>query len=220
MTAYGWTLIPEDELLAQVLEEVPIASTEAIIKKTITSIYNEVMYQACQRVEQQGQAYRELHRYLYRVAVRRWPDMRPEELAQDAIILVHKQINRCHKPRAFLTFAFWKLRQVLKTKKNDRERLDKQDSVDEHIQLEDSKQLPFKQVLSKEKIEVLLKRIEHKLDERQREVIIWKFIGGLRDEEIAERLQIKPGYVRTIRSRAIEKLRQDKQLRDYFDKEE
>jgi len=48
--------------------------------------------------------------------------------------------------------------------------------------------------------------LEH-LPDRERTVLQWELIDGFSTEEIARRLRMQPGAVRTLKSRALEKLR-------------
>jgi DNA-directed RNA polymerase specialized sigma24 family protein len=43
--------------------------------------------------------------------------------------------------------------------------------------------------------------------------VLWKFFGGLSDEEIGRQLDIQPGHVRVLRHRGLDRLRADAVLK-------
>ena len=51
------------------------------------------------------------------------------------------------------------------------------------------------------------KQLLDELDDRERKVIQMSYLEGMNSREIAERLNLKPGYVRQIRFRALERIR-------------
>ena len=67
-------------------------------------------------------------------------------------------------------------------------------------------------LLSEESSAALLQAIERLPDSRQRSVVLWKFFGGLSDEDIGHRLDITSGHVRVLRHRGLDRLRGDAQL--------
>jgi RNA polymerase sigma factor (sigma-70 family) len=131
-------------------------------------------------------------------------------------MLVHQQLDRCYSPITFFGFAFNKLRQAFTEEQRARDKI--KDIPLETIEEDSLTVEPPQALLSQvERLQVLITAIKHLSNKREQKVILWKFFEGLSDEEIAARLGIKAGHVRKLRHTGLSRLRQDQQLRDYFD---
>lgn len=214
---YDWALLGEDELVALVMGSTLPEASAAELEKLARQHYQIVLHQACQQAEdpdRREQGYRELFRYLYRAAYNRWPEL-AEEVAQQALVLVYEQIDRCRHPGAFLTFAFYKLLEAFKREK----RLINQVPSLEEIGQGNAKRLStaFQSRLDREeRLQALVGAIRDLPDRRQQQAILLKFFGGLSDEVIGERLGVTLNNVRVLRHRGIQQLREDEGLTDYF----
>ena len=108
---YEWALLQQNDLVDLVLGSIPSNALPTQIEKLAKHHYTIALYQACRQSknpERRERAYYELHRYLYRAAFNRRPEL-AEDAAQQALILVFEQIDRCREPGAFLAFALYKL---------------------------------------------------------------------------------------------------------------
>ncbi len=212
---YNWTLLSENELVKLVLTSIESKTSSNELKRLAKHHYNIALYEACRQVVDRDrceQGYRELHRYLFRMAYNRWPDL-AEPVTQRAVTIIYDKISDCQRPATFSGFAYFKLLQAFKDHIRGRSKdlplewLD-QISTEEHSML----QTRFE---AEECIRILIEAIKHLLDERQQKVIVSRFFEGLSDKEIAIHLKTTSGNVRVIRNRALKQLRRDKQLREH-----
>ncbi len=217
MKQYEWTLLPADDLAKQMLGDIEPGASETELERAAKHHYTHVLYQACLQEEdrqRRERAYRELSRYLYRAAYNRWPEL-AEDAAQRALILVFEQIERCREPGAFLAFALWKLRHAFQIVQRAR---GKAFTREEFTQRNPARKQPsaHSRLAQKEQLHILTEAIGRIPDERKRQAIVLKYVAGLSDEEISVRLDVTEGYVRVLRHRGIERLRENEHLRDYF----
>lgn len=218
MKQYEWTLLPADDLAKQMRGAIKPEAPEAELERVAKHYYTHALYQACLQEEdrqRRDRAYRELSRYLYRAAYNRWPEL-AEDAAQRALILVFEQIERCREPGAFLAFALWKLRHAFQIVQRAR---GKELTRDEITQRNPARKQPsaHSHLAQKEQLHILIEAIGRIPDGRKRQAIVLKYVAGLSDEEISARLDVTEGYVRVLRHRGIERLRENEQLRGYFD---
>ena len=83
--------------------------------------------------------------------------------------------------------------------------------VDEYEnEAEDRANIPLENILSKERNRLLYHAIEH-LPERQREIVMMQYFGGLGQKEIAKVLHMTPENVRVSAHRA------KKQMKNYME---
>ena len=159
-------------------------------------------------------AFGDLYRFLYRAAYNRWPEL-AEDATQRALVLVYEQIDRCREPGTFLAFALNKLRHAFQQEQRARKSSDASiDEEDLDLVLTDGEPDALEQrLLSEESTTALLQAVERLADPRQRSVVLWKFFGGLSDEEIGRQLGIQPGHVRVLRHRGLDRLRADAVLK-------
>jgi len=210
----AWTCASEDELVDRVWHASGPGASAATFDRLARHHYSALLYQACCQhadLQKREAAFGDLHRFLYRAAYNRWPEL-AEDAAQRALVLVCAQIEHCREPGTFLAFALNKLRhafqQEQRARKGSAVALDDPDG-----ELADSRVAPLAEhLLSEESTAALLRAIERLPDPRQRSVILWKFFGGSSDEDIGQRLGITSGHVRVLRHRGVDRLRADAQL--------
>jgi len=210
----AWTCASEDELVDRVLRAAVPGASAATFDRLARHYYSTLLYEACcQHTDPQKReaAFGDLHRFLYRAAYNRWPEL-AEDAAQRALVLVYEQLDRCREPGTFLAFALNKLRhacqQEQRARKGSTVALDDFDDL-----LADGRAAPLAEhLLSEESTAALLRAIERLPDPRQRSVVLWKFFGGLSDEDTGKRLGITSGHVRVLRHRGVDRLRADAQL--------
>ncbi|MEZ4864460.1 MAG: sigma-70 family RNA polymerase sigma factor [Caldilineaceae bacterium] len=218
MSSYGWTLLDETALCHAVWQAVGENPATAHFPHVITQCYAATLYAACRQSADQTQrsvAYTELHRYLYHNALQR-DEALAADLAQEALRLVYTQLDRCHTPTAFFTFALFKLRHVLK----EARRRQKKEEINHGLELEEVSEPVSAGLLERlcrqEGWELLLSAVASLPEERQRATIFLKYFEALDDEEIGHRLGITTNHVRVLRTRGIARLRQDQKLNAYF----
>jgi RNA polymerase sigma factor (sigma-70 family) len=210
---YDWALLEEDELVGLVLGSTQPEAPPAELKRLTRHHYTIALYEACRQTQdakRRERGYHELHCFLYN----RRPEL-AEDAAQRALELVHEQIERCRNPAAFLTFAFYKMRDALK---REARLVGKElPLVEMEESLSDRTASPAQSPLEQgERIRALVEAVRRLSDRRQQKVIILKYLGGLSDEEIGERLGLTVSNVRVLRHRGITRLRMDEDLKDYF----
>jgi RNA polymerase sigma factor (sigma-70 family) len=217
MEQYDWALLEEDELVALVLGSTQPEAPPAELERLTKHHYTIALYEACRQTQdakRRERGYHELHRFLYRAAYNRWPEL-AEDAAQRGLELVHEQIDRCRTPAAFLNFAFYKMRDALKREARlvgkELPLAEMEESLSDRTA--SSAQSHLEQ---SERIRVLVEAVKRLPDRRQQQVIILKFFGGLSDEEIGERLGLTVINVRVLRHRGIARLRKDDDLKDYL----
>jgi RNA polymerase sigma factor (sigma-70 family) len=219
ITRYGWGLLDADELAERVLSSVAIEIIPAQLEEQTRRCYTAVLFEACRQDEddqRQYLAYTEVHRFLFRAAYSRWKDLSQdtiEDIAQQALVLVYQQIDRCSSPQTFLAFASWKLRQAAKTvfrAKSAWVFLEE----DVFTNMPDTTNPADLQQQSEqaERIQALLDAINRLPDERSKKVILLKFLG-YSDTDIGEQLGITANHVRVLRNHAKKLLKQDAILR-------
>jgi RNA polymerase sigma-70 factor (ECF subfamily) len=218
MARGAWAIVSEDELVERVWRAAGPDASPGTFVQLAKYHYSALLHAAClqnQDLPKRELAFGELHRFLYRAAYNRWPEL-AEDATQRALVLVYEQIGRCREPGTFLAFALNKLRHAFQQERRARQSSDA--SIDEDelaLVLADGDPDALEQhLLSEESTTALLQAVERLADLRQRSVVLWKFLGGLSDEDIGQRLGIQPGHVRVLRHRGLGRLRADVTLRD------
>lgn len=211
---FGWALLPADELadLALAAASPPPDNLDQFV----TTQYTIALYQACRAAphsEQAERAYTDLFRYLYRVAFNRWHEI-AEDVAQQALLLVYEQIDRCHEPRAFLSFAMFKL---LHAAQQQRALIPSGTRLDDPGVTQAAPPDAEPAALAHEQADMLIAAIGRLPDQHKRDVIVLRFFGELSDEEIGRQLRITANNVRVQRFHALKRLRADPALRQYFE---
>ncbi|MBN1584733.1 MAG: sigma-70 family RNA polymerase sigma factor [Anaerolineae bacterium] len=219
---YEWFLLSQDRLVELVLKEIALPGSPAesvdvrCIEKQAKHQYTAILYDACRQkddLNRREQGYTELFRFLFRVAHNRWPEL-AQGATQRALVLVYEQIERCRSPGAFLAFALYKLRHAFK--QEQRARIQDPRPIETIPHLEADQTTPAVHLEEQECRQLLLEAVMSLPRAPEQKVILLKFFDGLSDMEIGERLGITTGYVRVLRHRGIDRLRQDERLRDFF----
>jgi RNA polymerase sigma factor (sigma-70 family) len=216
---HDWALLHEDDLVELLLTSAQPDASPTELNRLIRHHYTRILYEACRQTEDLGRrerAYHELFRYLFRAAYNRWPEL-AEDVTQQALVLVCEQIDRCRHPGAFLTFAFYKLLHAYQQERRARG----SDWLAEEIGQGSTGEIPTavqSRLGQGERWQVLLDAIKRLPDDRQQKAILLRCLGGLSDEEISARLGITVSNVRVLRHRGIARLREDEQLRSYFER--
>jgi RNA polymerase sigma factor (sigma-70 family) len=233
---HEWKLAKEDDLIERVLESTMPEASSAELEKLTLRAYAIVLHEACRQTanfKRQEQAYLEVHRYLFRLAYKMWPGLDEdvfEDIVQGALCHLFEQLNldKCKQPAAYFHYLklllLWAARDELRqlSRRKTETSLEQEDSSEPELQILDSipddRSLtdPQWQTSYREQWEVLAVAIQRLPDARMREVILGKFFGGLKDQEIGDRLGVTANYVRVIRHEAMTLLRKDEHLRGYF----
>jgi RNA polymerase sigma factor (sigma-70 family) len=214
---HDWALLQEEDLVELVLSSIESEVSPAEVKRLTKHRYTVALYEACRQTEdldRRERGYHELHRFLFRAAYNRWPEL-AEDATQRALLLVYEQIDRCRSPGTFLAFALGKLRHAFKQEQRARGRELFWEELAQRG-TERNRTRPSSRLDQQERYEVLLDAIRRLPNDLEQKAILLKFFGGLSDAEIGERLGIMVGYVRVLRHRGIARLRKDKRLRGYF----
>ena len=221
LARHRWQLLEPEEFARRAMEHVR-AGVASDPRRAATYTYSQALHIACSGAEgadRQNLGYTELFRYLYDSARRRYPDV-SEDATQRALEATFTTFERCRQPGAFLAFAFQHLmdaaralrRQMgsgvrhLETCVGDSETAlgellpDPQasDPADEVIAGEQRSRL------ERCRAEFLRR---HPRARQQFEALWLKYVEGLADAAIGERLGKPVSSVYVLRSRAIEKLR-------------
>lgn len=212
---YRWALLSERELVdlvdrAAQEEKYPVDLTRLVVR-----LYSITLFEACRQttdVDLRERGFAELYNYLYRVARSRWPDQ-VEDVIQQALVHIYQRIDRCRNPSAFLAFAMLSLRDAVRAEDRSRSNALELDSPSVMNIADPEATMPFSD--EKERLQVLQDAL-NRLDDRQRQVVLLRFLDGLSDKTIGARLQITPGSVRVLRYRALKSLQNDDRLREYF----
>jgi RNA polymerase sigma factor (sigma-70 family) len=213
---HAWSLLSEDQLVELMLRATPAEGTARSLEKQALQQYTIALYEACSQSEHpdlRERAYTDLSHYLYNAAKRRWPDF-AEDATQRALEIIYQQIGSCRSPVTFLSFALFKLMDAAK-----RERpASSTEPLDEPVlpEVSAAQTGTLTHMLEKERLHLLVEAINRLPDQRKRQVILLRFFGGFSDEEISERLGIKLGHIRVLRSYGLKALRNDQQIREYF----
>ena len=215
---HDWALLSEDDLVTLVLGAAQPEASPAGLRKQAMHQYTMVLYEACRQTKdphRRERAYRELFRYLFRAAYNRWPDL-AEDVTQRALVLVYEQIDRCRHPGTFLAFALYKLQHAFQQERRARGNKYPEDGIGQGS-VEENRAALQPRLEQKERLQMLVEAIRRLPDKRQQKAILLRFLGGLSDEEISMHLGVTVSSVRVLRHRGIARLREDEQLRGYFE---
>ncbi|GAB3938626.1 RNA polymerase sigma factor [Larkinella terrae] len=159
-------------------------------------------------------AYTELTRRYYRKLIHYGRKFTPNvQLVEDSLqdVLVHlwlhrRTLNDTPSVKFYLLKSF--RNQLFKTLKTNLDRIELDSRFDE-LQPEFSSEEVYIQQETDQSFRTKVGELLAQLPERQREVIYLRFFQGLRPEEIAELLTIKPQSVSNILQRALANLREN-----------
>ncbi|MEM7129181.1 MAG: sigma-70 family RNA polymerase sigma factor [Chloroflexota bacterium] len=231
----GWTLLSEDEWLAHVLKHYPDridlqrgADAESKLQTLCIAIYCEYgLYPACKGVRGDGirkQGFEEVAYYLYDRMVYFLPPQNAEDAAHDAIIELHRTIDKVTTPAAFLSFARQKLRDAVRKIVRNEERM-----LSLELPNEDEGDVtsgPFDpvtaDVIQAERAQKVLDAMNRIVEENPRskeqiKAFVLRHLYGIPIEQIAVRLKKSPDQIYVLISRAKKRLRDDPELRQLLD---
>jgi RNA polymerase sigma factor (sigma-70 family) len=213
-----WRLLDQAAWVEQTFAEVQARAL--VPRRAAIFIYSQALYLACSGAQgdlRRETGYDELFRYLYDIARRRYP-LVYEDVAQQAAELVYHRFAQCRQPGTFLAFA---LQQMLAAARTVRRQtvlqrpaeLSGQEALDlfEYGSF-DQRSDPSALIITNElrarfeqlSVEFLRK---HPRARMQLEALRLKYIDGLDEATISQRLGKPPARVYVLRARAVEKLR-------------
>jgi len=159
-------------------------------------------------------AYTELFHYLYRYAYSRYPDI-AEDITAQALENIYRRIESCRQPAAFLAFALLNVRNALRQTRRARSEIELSIFEDAEYSIASSETVDAS-LQKKETLQVLSDAIKQ-LHLRDQQLILLKYVEGLSDDEISERLGIPVNQIRVLRNRVRHRLRLDSALREYLE---
>jgi RNA polymerase sigma factor (sigma-70 family) len=184
-------------------------------------IYCRALYKACSGSEgdtRRNQAYAELWHYLYSVARRRYFEI-AEDAAQRAAERAYTHFGDCRDPGAFLAFAAHQLLSAARDMRRQGRQAGQPIDDDELAALPDARHSDLDAALLAGELTQRFARLadefkrKHLRAERQFSALRMKYIDGLDDLTIAKQLGTTIDNVYVLRSRAIEKLREEPEWR-------
>jgi DNA-directed RNA polymerase specialized sigma24 family protein len=221
----GWYLIEPtewaDRTYAHVLE-----STVADPLRAAVHVYSRALYAACsgrQGQQRREQGYEELFRFVHAHARKRYP-LVYDDAAQQALVFVVERFAQCREPGAFLAFA---LLQLLAAARNVGQRLERDRRGVGRLTLDyravaettHDRQADLSAPIITAELRASFERLEaeflrkHPRAHLQFAALRLKFIGGLDEATISQRLGKPISSIYVLRARAIEKLRAEPEWR-------
>ena len=189
------------------------------------------LYDACGSTDltTQSGAYAILWDYLYRIAFHiaaQQPDQEAlaQDCAQQALIRIHQQRQRCKEPKAFRTWSRRIVSNLAIDELRRRRRL-QPSSAPEQESLPDESAVANPEIETLESLTaVSLRRLLHQapISDRSRRVVIGRYLDDLDDATLAQTesqlisTSILPSHVQVTRSKNISKLRQWPLLRQFL----
>jgi RNA polymerase sigma factor (sigma-70 family) len=219
LARHRWELLPREELVRRAAEHLRVG-TAAGPERAAMYAYSQALHTACSGAEgtqRQNQGYDELFRYLHDIARWRYPDIH-DDAAQQALERTFKVFERCREPGAFLAFSIQRLMEAARTlRRQERHihRLTPATPIHRDIRLVDEQQPdPSTHVVAGElrsRFELLAAEFlrKHPRATMQFAALQLKYLEGLDEKTISQRLGKSVESVYVLRSRAIEKLRDD-----------
>lgn len=223
LARHEWQLLDQETFVQRALRLLADDSA-ADAPRAATHIYCHALYTACSGAEgpeRQNLAYTELFRYLYESARRRSHDQ-AAEIAQLAIERIFVSFDRCYQPGTFLAFAFQHLRDAARSLQRQEQRqpqsLDAptssgQESLGAQIADQHQPELSVKLIADelRQRFQDTLARFlrTHPRAAQQIAALQLKYIDGLDDDIIGQRLGVSVNNVYVLRSRAIKRLQSD-----------
>lgn len=214
LARHEWSLLERDELVRQsiVFIREGIADTP---ERAVIHTYSQALHRACsgeEGIERQNRGYSELYYYLYAIALRRYSDVY-EDATQAAIEQIYTVFALCRQPGTFLAFALHRLMNAVRvtrrqagpeSHRNSYEHVQRATFQHQHDPLEMALQGELRARFAMLAADF---RQRHRRAARQFAALQLKYLEGLDDEAIAERLGVPLRNVYVLRSRAIKKLR-------------
>lgn len=214
---YDWKLLAADEWSERALQHLQHGSAASPIAAVLLS-YSYALHQACAGQlgsVVQNQGYADLANYLAAVALQRYAELLPD-IVQRALLRTYEQFAECQSPATLLAFAFQHLRSAARDERAvDALYFQVSPTLLEHIK--DDVDIDH-QVLQDESIAAITQLFELLVARHPRAVdqlaaVRMKFIDGLDDATIAERLQTTIPNVQVLRARGKKHLLKAPELR-------
>ena len=227
ITRYGWQLLDLDAFAHGAAQYIRAGKVDEP-QRAVVYTYSHALYTACSGTEgpvQQSRAYTELFHYLYFIASYRYSDV-SEEALQIALVRTFERFDHCRNPGTFIAFAIQHL--VDAARKLRRPPIAATESLATPVGeygttlgdlLTDERQPdPIEAVLTAEQradFEQLVAAFleKHPRATLQIAALQLKYMDGLDDKAISERLGKSVSKVHVLRHRAVAKLRADPQWR-------
>lgn len=220
---HGWQLLDREEFVRRADAHL-CAGVAADPRRAAIYTYSHALHAACsgdEGAQRQNLGYTELFHYLYDSARHRYPDV-CDDATQRALETVFTAFTRCRQPGAFLAFALQYLMDAAKALRRQQEHclqslampVGAGDDTLEDVLPDRPEADPAAQVVAEEQCQSVADAAAAFLRShpraRQQVAALWlKHVEGLDEATISRRLgkPVKSMYV--LRSRAIEKLRDD-----------
>lgn len=227
LACHEWQLLKRDDFIRQTLEYLHVAVSNDPQRAAVHA-YSQALYRSCSGAmgpEQQNIAYTELFHYLYDIAQRRYPRI-CEDATQRALMRIFTVFANCREPGAFLAFALQHLMDAARTVR--RQEGHHLGSLSTFADLDHNN---HGEVLRDRRVvdpldEVLTSELRSRLEELtiaflqkhpraalQFAALRLKFIEGFDEVTISQRLGKPVNSIYVLRSRAIEKLREEPEWR-------
>jgi RNA polymerase sigma factor (sigma-70 family) len=116
-----------------------------------------------------------------------------DDVVQDALLSLRPRFAQVRNPRAYLRVTI--VNGVRRHRRRERTR-------------ERAQELSAARLSNVAEFDVLLERID-RLPERQRMVLVLRYFENLSEAEIAETLSCRPGTVKSLAARALQRLREE-----------
>jgi RNA polymerase sigma factor (sigma-70 family) len=216
-TRHQWQLLSLDEFASRTQAMITQQPTGDPRRAAVT-VYSAALHVACSGAEGEERreaGFGELWRYLCTVAHRRYPDV-GQDAVQAALLHICATIGRCHTPAAFLAFALQALMNAVRSaRRQARHEVGSVDELDERApQLAVSGPELDAQLESADCRRAITGfaaefRRRHPRAVQQFEALWLKYVDGLDDEAISERLGVSVKAVYLLRTRARKRLRSE-----------
>ena len=186
-------------------------------------VYSQAMYQACsgaEGLERQNLGYQELHPYLHAIARRRYADV-ADEATQIALVQIFSKFETCRRPGTFLAFALQHLMDAARMARRQNNVATPHDVGEKAFDdLSINRQADLAAEVINTELHERFERVaaeflqHHPRSSRQIMALRLKYIDGLDEVEISQKLGVTVAGVYILRSRAIAKLRVDPNWRE------
>jgi RNA polymerase sigma factor (sigma-70 family) len=226
LAVYDWQLIERSEFIHLTIAACQHTPTIEV-RYLALGVYNSQLYLACtgqQGTQRWERGYEELFTMLRDRAQHLYPDIW-EDVAQSALEQVCAKLQHCKEPRAFFQFAWGYaqnaarslrpyLRRTYNTEVVSFERAVHDDLPTLAEQLADPNAVIEEIIVSDERqreIRLRIAAIEHKNPRAAKQImaVTLKYLDGLDDLAISQRLQVSVKSVHELRTRGLRKLRAD-----------
>lgn len=197
------------------------------------TIDNAQLYAACRQDNspEQAQAFNILWNYLYRITYtmvynRVDPEALATECTQQALIKIHRNLEQCHSPEQFRSWAAQIARRTVIDELRKSMHTRRATLTEESATISQTEALPSPQ--ETHDLHMLLRRAitEGPLSERSQRVVLGRYFNEQTDETLAQRetsqsgKTVLPSHIQVTRAKNLAKLRADtgllERLRDFI----